>query len=49
MSGHQGLRGITDVARKSGLARQSIYGALSANGNSIITALAQLAAAAGLQ
>lgn len=41
--------GITEAARKSGLARQSIYRALSVNGNPTITTLAQLAAVAGLQ
>ncbi|EJF5652548.1 DNA-binding protein [Salmonella enterica] len=41
--------GITEAAKKSGLARQSIYRALSANGNPTITTLAQLAAVAGLQ
>ncbi|PXO24594.1 DNA-binding protein [Salmonella enterica] len=41
--------GITEAARKSGLARQSICRALSVNGNPTITTLAQLAAVAGLQ
>lgn len=41
--------GISEAAKKSGLARQSIYRALSANGNPTITTLAQLAAVAGLQ
>ncbi|EGM2364044.1 DNA-binding protein [Salmonella enterica] len=41
--------GITEAAKKSGLARQSIYRALSPNGNPTITTLAQLAAVAGLQ
>lgn len=41
--------GITEAAKKSGLARQSIYRALSANGNPTITTLAQLTAVAGLQ
>lgn len=41
--------GITEAAKKSGLARQSIYRALSANGNPTISTLAQLAAVAGLQ
>lgn len=41
--------GLTEAARKSGLARQSIYRALSENGNPTITTLAQLAAVAGLQ
>ncbi|HBG9681560.1 TPA: DNA-binding protein, partial [Escherichia coli] len=35
--------------RKSGLARQSIYRALSPNGNPTITTLAQLTSVAGLQ
>ncbi|MMT79730.1 DNA-binding protein, partial [Salmonella enterica] len=38
-----------EAAKKSGLARQSIYRALSPNGNPTITTLAQLAAVAGLQ
>ncbi|VCV94261.1 hypothetical protein BANRA_05672 [Klebsiella pneumoniae] len=42
-------QGITEAAKKSGLARQSIYRALSPNGNPTITTLAQLAAVAGLQ
>ncbi|EHQ1576679.1 DNA-binding protein [Salmonella enterica subsp. enterica serovar Infantis] len=41
--------GISEAAKKSGLARQSIYRALSPNGNPTITTLAQLAAVAGLQ
>lgn len=41
--------GITEAARKSGLARQSIYRALSENGNPTLSTLAQLAAVAGLQ
>ncbi|EMA6521414.1 DNA-binding protein [Salmonella enterica] len=41
--------GISEAARKSGLARQSIYRALSPHGNPTITTLAQLAAVAGLQ
>lgn len=42
-------RGDFEAAKKSGLARQSIYRALSPNGNPTITTLAQLAAVAGLQ
>ncbi|EFJ2732986.1 DNA-binding protein [Escherichia coli] len=41
--------GISEAARKSGLARQSIYRALSPNGNPTITTLAQLTSVAGLQ
>ncbi|EAP3704654.1 DNA-binding protein [Salmonella enterica] len=41
--------GISEAARKSGLARQSIYRALSPNGNLTITTLAQLTSVAGLQ
>ncbi|TXE28296.1 DNA-binding protein [Serratia marcescens] len=41
--------GITEAAKKSGLARQSIYRALSENGNPTLSTLAQLAAVAGLQ
>ncbi|EAO9412381.1 DNA-binding protein [Salmonella enterica] len=41
--------GGAEAAKKSGLARQSIYRALSPNGNPTITTLAQLAAVAGLQ
>lgn len=41
--------GVSEAAKKSGLARQSIYRALSPNGNPTITTLAQLAAVAGLQ
>lgn len=41
--------GISEAARKTGLARQSIYRALSEKGNPTITTLAQLASVAGLQ
>lgn len=41
--------GISEAAKKSGLARQSIYRALSEKGNPTITTLAQLTAVAGLQ
>lgn len=41
--------GITNAAKETGLARQSIYRALSENGNPTVTTLAQLAAVAGLQ
>lgn len=41
--------GIAEAANKTGLARQSIYRALSEKGNPTITTLAQLAAVAGLQ
>lgn len=41
--------GITEAAKKTGLARQSIYRALSEKGNPTVTTLAQLAAVAGLQ
>lgn len=43
------IRGYNRGGQKSGLARQSIYRALSPNGNPTITTLAQLAAVAGLQ
>ncbi|MCV0730929.1 DNA-binding protein [Escherichia coli] len=45
----EALGGISEAARKSGLARQSIYRALSPNGNPTITTLAQLTSVAGLQ
>lgn len=41
--------GIAEAAKKTGLARQSIYRALSEKGNPTVTTLAQLAAVAGLQ
>ncbi|WPU24350.1 helix-turn-helix domain-containing protein [Cedecea neteri] len=41
--------GITEASKKSGLARQHIYRALSAKGNPTITTLVQLAAVAGLE
>lgn len=41
--------GIAEAAKKTGLARQSIYRALSEKGNPTITTLAKLAAVAGLQ
>lgn len=41
--------GISEAAKKTGLARQSIYRALSEKGNPTITTLAQLASVAGLQ
>jgi probable addiction module antidote protein len=41
--------GISEAAKKTGLARQSIYRALSEKGNPTITTLAQLASVAGLK
>lgn len=41
--------GITEASKKSGLARQHIYRALSAKGNPTIATLVQLAAVAGLR
>lgn len=41
--------GITEASKKTGLARQSIYRALSEKGNPTVTTLAQLAAVAGLK
>ncbi|EMV7411146.1 DNA-binding protein [Enterobacter cloacae subsp. dissolvens] len=41
--------GIGEAAKKTGLARQSIYRALSEKGNPTITTLAQLASAAGVK
>lgn len=40
---------ICEAAKKTGLARQSIYRALSGKGNPTITTLAQLVSLAGLQ
>ncbi len=41
--------GITEIAKKSGLARQHIYRALSENGNPTLTTLTAITRAAGIR
>lgn len=41
--------GISEISRKSGLARQHIYRALSENGNPTITTITEITRAAGVR
>ncbi len=42
-------QGMTEIARKSGLGRQALYGALSENGNPTLVTLVSVLDALGLQ